>query len=220
MKPARLLSVIACTFGSVVALSQMPPPPAPGAPPRMEGPAADGQRMERREMRRIIVRGEDSPLRMRHMGVPGGSMLGEALGLDPRPLERMADTLELTPQQRGKLTEIIATARPEMRKLSQSIGAESRRLRSLNPADAKYAAESADIARKLGEMTTRLVQQNADLRAKAWQVLTPEQRGKASAMRDRARDRVKIRMLDMRPGGEGKGPESFILEDGMEDDPT
>lgn len=225
MKLLRFLPPVALAMGSVVAISQMPPPPpAPGAPPRMEGPTGPGAGlpggMERREMRRIIVRGEDGPHRMRLGGGPHGNGLAEVLGLDPRPLERMADALDLTPQQRGKLTELAATARPEMRKLMQSITAESRRLRNLDPSDSKYATESNDAARKLGELTTRLVQQNADLRAKTWQVLTPEQRGKASAMRDRMKDGRKIRIMEMRKGGEGAPPASFLLEEDTVVDPT
>jgi Spy/CpxP family protein refolding chaperone len=207
MKPTVALVTAAALLGSAISFAQMPPPPPGAAGP--EGPS-----MERREMRRIIIRGEDGPMGMHRMpGGHGGGVLG-ALGLDPRPIERMVNSLGLTPQQQGKVTEIVATVRPEMRKLSQDIAAESRRLRELDPSDAKYAAQSAEIARKMGDMSARLAQQSADLRAKVWQVLTPEQRTKADSMRDRMRDRMKEmqeRMNDRRGGSER--PRAFVFEE-------
>lgn len=209
MKPTAALVTAAALLGSAMSFAQMPPPP-PGA----AGPGPQGPAMERREMRRIIIRGEDGTIDMHRVpGGHGGGILG-ALGLDPRPIERMANSLALTPQQQGKVTELVATVRPEMRKLSQDIAAESRRLRELDPADTKYAAQSAEIARKMGDMSARLAQQSAELRAKIWQVLTPEQRTKADAMRDRMRDRMKEmqqRMQDRR--GNGERPQALIFDE-------
>ena len=208
MKSTAAILTAAALLGSATALAQMPPPPPGAGGPGMEGPP-----MERREMRRIIIRGEEGPMGMPHMrGRHGDGILG-ALGLDPRPIERMANSLDLTPQQQGKVTEIIATVRPEMRKLSQDVATESRRLRDLDPADAKYAAQSAESAKKIGELSGRLAQQSADLRAKVWQVLTPEQRAKAAAMREKMQQRMqemRERMKDRREGGER--PRAFIFD--------
>jgi Spy/CpxP family protein refolding chaperone len=66
----------------------------------------------------------------------------------------------------------------------------------------------------MGDMSARLAQQSADLRAKVWQVLTPEQRTKADSMRDRMRDRMKEmqeRMNDRRGGSER--PRAFVFEE-------
>ena len=134
-------------------------------------------------------------------------MLG-AYGLDPRMILRMADALELTPQQRGKVVELVETVRPEMTKITREIRAESRRLRELDAGDSKYASESAAIARKMGELTTNLIQQGAGLRGKVWQVLTPEQRKRADTMRDRMRERMKDR-IEMRRGK----PRALVLEE-------
>jgi len=195
MKFGSVLAALALV-GSAVAFAQMPPPPPP-APgrggPGMGGPGMEGPGMERREMRRIIIRGDEGPGGMRPMRGGHGGII-EALGLDPRPVERMVKSLDLTPQQLGKITEIMATVRPEMRKVAREMGAESRRLRELNPSDAKYASDSAAAAKKIGEMSTRLAQQSADLRSKVWQVLTPEQRGKADNMRERMQQRMQQRM--------------------------
>jgi len=206
----KYVSVVAALalVGSAVAFAQMPPPPpVPGmGGPGMGGPGMDGPGPERREMRRIIIRGDEGSGGMLHLrdghGVMGRGGIIEALGLDPRPVERMVKTLDLTPQQLGKITEIMATVRPEMRNLARDIGAEARRLRELTPSDAKYANDSAAAAKKIGEMSARLAQQSADLRSKVWQVLTPEQRGKA----DKMRDRMQQRMQHMKERGKGPGP--------------
>ncbi|MBM4212242.1 MAG: hypothetical protein FJ179_00825 [Gammaproteobacteria bacterium] len=229
-KAMKYVSVVAALalVGSAVAFAQMPPPPPAPAPPvpGMGGPGMDGPGPERREMRRIIIRNDDM-LTEDLIGPDGrGVMRGvlgrmgqggiiEALGLDPRGVERMVKTLDLTPQQLGKITEIMATLRPEMRNLARDMAAEARRLRELTPSDAKYASESALCAKKIGEMSARLVQQSANLRSKVWQELTADQRKKAESvlspeqMNDRIQQRMKRmreRIKGMGPGGDGGSP--------------
>ena len=206
-------------IGSVVAVAQMPPPPPPppGAGPGMSGPQLE----ERREIRRIIIRDDEGgPGGVRMFGNPVG-VGGMGFFMDSRSVEMMTRGLDLTPQQQGKMTEYVATVRPEMRKLTQEMAAESRRLQELSPGDAKYAATSAEVAKKVGELTGRMIEQNAALRAKVWGLLTPEQRAKADArakeMRERMRDRMKERLKDRakdhphRGDGEER-PRMFLLE--------
>jgi Spy/CpxP family protein refolding chaperone len=189
MRNTLSIAALVALLSSVSAYAQMPPPPPDAPAARAEGPG-----IERREVRRIIVRGDqDGPRPMIRMERAGGDLMG-AYGLDPRMILRMADELELTPQQRGKMTELVETVRPGMTKISREIRAESQRLRNLDAGDSKYASESAAIARKMGELTTSLVQQGADLRGKMWQVMTPEQRKRAETMRERARERVNDRI--------------------------
>lgn len=217
MKKLILLATTAAMTGSVMSVAQMPPaPPAPPVPPGatvvMESPQG-----ERREMRRIIIRGDE--IGTRGGGLPGGMGMGAigAIGsfLDTRSVESMTRGLDLTPQQLGKMTEYVATARPEMRKLAEEMSAESRRLRELSPGDAKYAATSAEIAKRVGDLTGRLVEQNSALRAKVWGLLTPEQRIKAEIrakeMRERAQERVRDLMKDRRFRGDGAERPSLMF---------
>jgi Spy/CpxP family protein refolding chaperone len=221
MKKLMLLATAAAMTGSVISVAQMPPaPPAPPVPPGatvvMEAPNG-----ERREMRRIIIRGDE--VGTRGMGLAGGMGMGMGMGamgaigsfLDTRSVESMTRGLDLTPQQLGKMTEYVATARPEMRKLAEAMSAESRRLRELSPGDAKYAATSAEIAKRVGDLTGRLVEQNSALRAKVWGLLTPEQRIKAEIrakeMRERAQERVRDLMKDRRFRGDGAERPSLMF---------
>ena len=227
MKKLILLATAAAMTGSAMLVAQMPPaPPAPPVPPGatvvMESPQG-----ERREMRRIIIRGDE--VGPRGMGVGGGMGMGAmgaigAIGsfLDTRSVESMTRGLDLTPQQLGKMTEYVATARPEMRKLAEEMSAESRRLRELSPGDAKYATTSAEIAKRVGDLTGRLVEQNSALRAKVWGLLTPEQRIKAEIrakeMRERAQERVRDLMKDRRFRGDGAERPSLMFFELERDD--
>jgi Spy/CpxP family protein refolding chaperone len=190
---------LAALGGSVLLAQPMPPPPA-------EAPAAQSTGKEVREIRRYrIIR--DGRERMGHMGPVRGAGLLELSGADPRMLQRLADDLQLTPQQRGKITEHVATHGPEMRRLANDMAEQSRALRALNPADGKFNAAVNEAAKRMGDLSAQLVRQGGELRAKVWQVLTPEQRAKADARQQQ----MKQRRLEMRerhqrrgPGGEGE----------------
>lgn len=214
MKKLLLLTGAAALAGSAIAVAQMPPPPPapPGATITMESPNG-----ERREMRRIIIRGDELGARGPGMGLPGGVAAIGVIGpiLDTRSVESMTRGLDLTPQQLGKMTEYVATARPEMRKLAEEMGAESRRLRELSPGDAKYSTTSAEVAKRIGELTGRLVEQNSALRAKVWGLLTPEQRIKAEVrakeMRERGQERMREHLKERRFRGDGAERPSMMF---------
>lgn len=219
MKKILLLTGAAALAGSAIAVAQMPPPPPapPGAAAGATTITMEAPNAERREMRRIIIRGDELGARGPGMGLPGGIATRGAIGafLDTRSVESMTRGLDLTPQQLGKMTEYVATARPEMRKLADEMGAESRRLRELSPGDAKYSATSAEAAKRIGELTGRLVEQHAALRAKVWGLLTPEQRIKAEIrakeMRERAQDRMRDHMKERRFRGDGSERPSVMF---------
>jgi len=202
MKKSLWLAATAALIGTVTASAQMPPPPPlPPAPP--EGVAVlDGTpNPARREIRRIIIRGDEAgPHGMgfaEHRAARGGA---GALGwfMDPRAIEGMTRGLDLTPQQLGKMTEFVATARPEMRKLAEEMAAESRRLQDLSPGDARFAATSTETAKRMGELTGRLVEQSSALRSKVWALLTPEQRTKAEIRAKEMRERIRERIQERR----------------------
>ena len=133
--------------------------------------------VERREVRRVLIMQDGGDL-MR--GAPG--MQERRMGGGPRMLGRLGDELGLTPQQRGKLTEHYATVQPQLRKLRSEIRDQNRKLRELSPDDPQFAAASAETAKRVGELSSRLVQQGTDLRRKVWGELTPEQRAKWKTM--------------------------------------
>jgi len=193
----RHLSIVtlAALGGSVLPAQPMPPsPPA-------DAPKAQAAGKEVREIRRYrIVR--DGRERMGSMGTMRSAGLVELSGAEPRMLQRLADDLQLTPQQRGKITEHVATHAPEMRRLATEMARQSRALRELNPADGKFNAAVNEAAKRMGDLSAQLVRQGGEMRAKVWQVLTPEQRAKA----DERQQQMKQRRLEMRERWERRGP--------------
>jgi Spy/CpxP family protein refolding chaperone len=188
--------VTLAALGGSVLLAQ----PMPQFPPA-EAPKAQAAGKEVREIRRYrIVR--DGRERMGFMRALRGAGLLELSGVDPRTLQRLADDLQLTPQQRGKVTEHIATHAPEMRRLATEMARQSRALRELNPADGKFNATVSEAAKRVGDLSAQLVRQGGEMRSKVWQVLTPEQRAKA----DEWQQQMRQRRLETPERRERRGP--------------
>ena len=193
----RHLSIMTlAAFGGSVLLAQPMPPPPPADAPNAQSTGKDV-----REIRRYrIIR--DGRERMGPMGAMRGAGFMELAGTDPRMLQRLADDLQLTPQQRGKITEHVATHGPEMRRLAAEMAKQSRALRELNPADSKFSTAVGEAAKRMGDLSAQMVRQGGELRAKVWQVLTPEQRAKADARQQQ----MKQRRMEMRERRERRGP--------------
>jgi Spy/CpxP family protein refolding chaperone len=174
-------------------------PPLPPLPPAFAFSIdpADGQGGDQP---RVIIRRAD--------GVGTGMRMSfDEDEWNPRMLERMADDLALTPQQRGKLTEHMATHRPEMRKLREEMQQARQALREINPGDAKYDSSVNATAKQVGELSAKMVKESAVLRAKVWGELTPAQRSQLAEREARMKDRAKnIReRLGNRAGNDGEG---------------
>lgn len=201
----RHLSImtLAALSSSVLLAQPMPPPPPADAP----NAQAKGEQVREIRRYRIIRDGRESMGPMGPMGPMRGAGIMELSGADPRMLQRLADDLQLTPQQRGKITEHVATHGPEMRRIASEMAVQSRALRELNPADGKFNAAVNEAAKRMGELSAQLVRQGGELRAKVWQVLTPEQRAKADARQQQMKER-RMEMRERRerhgPGGEGE----------------
>jgi protein CpxP len=141
----------------------------------------------------------------RHGG-PRGGMRGHAgamMGMPgPRMLERMTSELGLTADQQQRLKAIQQSALPGMQKLREELRGNAERLRKVQPDDPSYAAVVAEGSKRTGELTARMVQDAAELRAQVWRVLTPEQRVKMAAKQAERRDRMRERRQRHAPGGD------------------
>jgi Spy/CpxP family protein refolding chaperone len=185
MQPRKVLLLIAAltASASLMADEAAPPPPPPGAPLSVDGLPPPN------EIRRIVIRGVDQDpieaLRM-HRGMHDEGGARKVM----RNWERMMDELDLTPQQRGKITEHRATYQPELRKLRQELQQARRALRDINPGDAKYSGKVAETAKRVGELSAKMVTQSAELRSKVWSVLTPEQQKKMLERQQAMRERM------------------------------
>ena len=136
------------------------------------------------------------------MGERGGGMMGMG---GPRMLERMTAELGLSADQQQRIKGIQEANRPAMQQLRQDLRATAERLRRVQPDDPAYASVVAEGSRRAGELTARMVQDAAQLRAQVWQVLTPEQRVKMAAKQAERRARMQERRQRQ---GEGRnGPQ-------------
>lgn len=202
MQPRNVLLLIAALTASASLMADEaapPPPPPPGAPVSVDGLPPPN------EIRRIVIRGVDQDpietLRM-HRGMHNEGGARKAM----QNWDRMMDELDLTPQQRGKITEHRATYQPELRKLRQELQQARRALREINPGDAKYKTTVAETAKRVGELSAKMVTQSAELRSKVWSVLTAEQQKKMlerqQAMRERMGKAREVRIERRVEGGE------------------
>lgn len=125
-------------------------------------------------------------------GEPGG-MPGMGMGMHPRMLDRMAEELSLSDEQRQKIRGLFEAARPAMEQRREKMRADAELLRNTDPGSKDYQAVVQKVSRSAGELAASGVADAAQLRAQVWAVLTPEQRTKARAMGDKMRDRMEER---------------------------
>jgi len=186
MQPRKVLLLIAALTASASLMADEvappPPPPPPGEPLSIDGLPPPS------EIRRIVIRGVDQDpieaFRM-HRGMPEGDGARKMM----RNWERVMEELDLTPQQRGKITEHRATYQPELRKLRQELQQARRALRDINPGDAKYKATVTETAKRVSDLSAKMVTQSAELRSKVWSVLTPAQQKKMLERQQKMRER-------------------------------
>jgi Spy/CpxP family protein refolding chaperone len=156
--------------------------------------------------------GAPTIMMMRRVDGPGAGPRGPGAGKgrgDPAArLQRMANELGLSPEQRKQVRGIYDAARPQTEANRSQLRAERQRLRDADPGDRNHAATVAAASKRIGELTAQKVQQEGELRRKVWQLLTPEQRAKADAKRAEVRkrraeqaDRLERRARELRGGG-------------------
>lgn len=170
-------------------------PDGPGA--RMRGPGGPGSPTI------MMMRRVDGP-----GAGPRGPGAGKGRGDPAARLQRMANELGLSPEQRKQVRGIYDAARPQTETNRSQLRAERQRLRDADPGDRNHAATVAAASKRIGELTAQKVQQEGELRRKVWQLLTPEQRAKADTKRAEVRkrraeeaDRLERRARELRGGG-------------------
>lgn len=135
---------------------------------------------------------------MEHGG-PGMMMHGMMLPgmMHPKMLERMADELALTPEQRQTIRGFFEAAKPGMQELGDRLRANARQLLETTPDDPKYASVVQQASQEAGALSAQMIQQASQVRVQVYGVLTPEQKQKLAAkqaeMQKRMEERRKAR---------------------------
>ncbi len=141
-----------------------------------------------------------------HDGGPPMDGMG-GMGMHPGMLDRMADELGLSDAQRQTIRGLFEAARPAMQANRDEMRKNAELLRNAEPGDKDYQAVVERVSRASGELASRAVGDGAQLRARVWAVLTPEQRVKAKEMGNKMRDRMAERRAE-RMNKRREGPQS------------
>lgn len=114
------------------------------------------------------------------MGHGGPGMMIPGM-MHPGMLERMADELALSPEQRQTIRGFFDAAKPGMRELTDKLRANAKRLMDVTPDDPKYSTVVQQASQEAGALTSQLIQQSSQVRAQVYGVLTAEQKKKLAA---------------------------------------
>ena len=104
-------------------------------------------------------------------------------------LGRLMDRLDLTPEQRATVEDIVESYRPRLRALREAHRESRSDLVATTPDDPNYASVVAEASQAAASHAGELVNLSAGLRAEVHAVLTEEQRARALELREEFRQR-------------------------------
>lgn len=149
---------------------------------RLRGPGGPEGRMRG-------ARGEAPPRVSMIRRAERAGELGKGRGGAAARMQRMADDLGLSPEQRKQVRDIYEAARPQMDATRSQMRVERQRLRDASPGERNHATTVATASKRIGELSAEATRQRGEMQRKVWQVLTPEQRTKADGKRAESRKR-------------------------------
>ena len=131
-----------------------------------------------------------------------GAIAGVGFGGGPIPggpgklefmVERMADHLDLTDDQRISVENILQAAKPEIEALRDQAMANRDAIESLDPSNPAYDTTLQNIAVSNGQLATEATLLMARVRGEAHAVLTEEQIAKLERGKARMKERMRSR---------------------------
>lgn len=101
-----------------------------------------------------------------------------------RKLDRMADYLELSDEQRTEINAIFADRADKMKAHRETMGDFYQQMRELSPSDPDYVASVKKLADSQAAFMADRMVERAEVKAQIAAVLTPEQQEKFDQMRN------------------------------------
>ena len=98
-------------------------------------------------------------------------------------MSRMADALDLSPEQRDEVREILEQVQPQMRELRQAMRDNMQRLHQLTPDDPQFSNTVAAASQQAGALVTRMIELGSQTRVEVHSILTPEQQARVPALK-------------------------------------
>jgi Spy/CpxP family protein refolding chaperone len=117
-------------------------------------------------------------------GASGAGFGGHGMGhgahrMDPEArIERMADMLDLSKEQRDQVRAIVDKSRPQARELRDKLADNRKQLHALVQQGNAKEADVRKLADAQGKLTADLIVQHTKVRSEIQALLTPEQREK------------------------------------------
>lgn len=112
-----------------------------------------------------------------------------------RIINRIADRLELTPEQRAQIRQILEDERPTVQPMVADLLATRAALKKATAGGTFDEAEVQRLAQHQGQTLGRLIVERERVKAQIYQVLTPAQREKADQFRTRIEERIRERVM-------------------------
>lgn len=114
-----------------------------------------------------------------------GGHKGGPMAFGMHKMERLAERLDLSDEQRDKVFAILDEARPEMRDTMFELRDERKNFMQLDPQADNYAAETDRMAKLAGEKAEQMVRKMAELKARILAELNDEQRAELEQMMEK-----------------------------------
>lgn len=112
----------------------------------------------------------------------------------PFILDKIADEIGLSDEQRGQIKQILETEKPKIQTLLKTTRETHRQLEKLGTDGVFNEALVAVLAARQAENTKQLIVEKEKTKAAVFAVLTAEQRAKAEQMRERFKGKMRERM--------------------------
>jgi protein CpxP len=106
--------------------------------------------------------------------------------------------LGLSAAQKQQVKDIMTAAHPQMQSLHQQMRANSLKLKQTLPTDPNYASIASLVSQTHGSLSEQMMNQQADVRAQVFKVLTPAQQTQLTAL--------EAEMRAHKHGAQGGGP--------------
>lgn len=102
---------------------------------------------------------------------------------------RMLHKLDLSDAQKASVRQIVQADREQNKAPREALRQQRRAFESMTPTQVGYQAAAANLAKAEGQATQDRVLRKANLRAKIYAVLTPQQQAQAATFKAQAQER-------------------------------
>jgi Spy/CpxP family protein refolding chaperone len=120
-----------------------------------------------------------------HHGKHSG-MKGEGMDRGEKFMNRMADRLQLTTEQRSSVQAVLQKSQPQRANLKEKMQANRKALKELARGGNSDSSQIAELAQERGQLVADMIVQRSKVRGEIREILTDAQREQLNQMRERS----------------------------------